>query len=98
MQWMRGEVTAEAWRLLCVLFLRFSALSADPVRAIGRERRGFLLFRVKEHAAIRPKRRAIGSPTRRKSMLAWCVPSVPLLAGLPVQAVARTAFWIVALI
>ncbi len=95
---LRREAAAEAGRLLCVLFLRLGALSADPGRAGGRERRGFLLCGLicVGSDTVQSSRDWLRSP--RTNLLAWWIPQAAILAGLFVPVPLRSVIWIIALV
>jgi hypothetical protein len=84
--------------LLRVLFLRLGSVPADPGRAVGRDGRRFLLWRIAVVAndIVDNSRDWLRSP--HTNLLAWWVPQGAILASLFAPVPARTAIWIIALI
>jgi hypothetical protein len=79
--------------LLRVLFVRLSAVPADPSRAFGAGGRAALLRRI---AAMASSRDWLRSP--RSSALAWWAPQGAIIVGLFLPVPLRTAIWLIALI
>ncbi len=95
---LRRDAAAEAGRLLRVLFLRLGSVPAGPGRAVGRDWRRFLLWRIAVMAndIVHSSRDWLRSP--HASLLAWWIPQAAILAGLFAPVPVRTAVWIIALI
>jgi hypothetical protein len=86
------EATAKTRRLLRVLFLWLSALSADPSRAFGRNLRSIQII-----MEIDAQRSADWSGSIRNWGVVWGFPSAVLISGLLVDVPARMLMWIIAL-
>jgi hypothetical protein len=94
----RSDGSAEAGRLLRVLFLRLGSMSADSGRALGPDGRAALLRRMIVVASdiARTSRDWLRSPRARA--LAWWVPQGAIVVSLILAVPLRTVIWIAALI
>jgi hypothetical protein len=95
---LRHKAEAEGGRLLRVLFLRLSAVSANSSGARRRARRCMLLClasSAKSKPTMDTSRDWLSS--KRTNLLAWWIPLAVILAGFFVPVSLRTAGWVIAL-
>jgi hypothetical protein len=94
----RSDAAAEAGRLLRLLLIWITALSADPGGACGRRPLGFLLCGLAVMATDTVQRSRDWLSDRRTNVVAWWIPKAAIVVGLFVPPPMRAVMWIISLV